>query len=129
MIPEPETYQQQLARRVRERDAQIRAAEDELGALRWRVAELTERGGRPITSVPLICCDERHQERVTALTARVEQAEARIAAARALHAPYRSVYDEGDSRSCSHCNQLTGHAVSWPCPTIAALDGTPEAQP
>ena len=52
-----------------------------------------------------------------------EQAVARI---RALHQPYRSVYDEGDSQSCAHCNMLAapgGIVVPWPCDTIRALEG------
>lgn len=46
------------------------------------------------------------------------QAEQRI---RELHREYRSVYDEGDDRSCAHCNHFGGYAVPWPCPTIATL--------
>lgn len=46
MIPEQETYQQQLARRVHDLTAQLRAAEDELGQRRRQVAELTEQRDR-----------------------------------------------------------------------------------
>lgn len=46
-----------------------------------------------------------------------------VARVRSLHHEYRSVYDEGDDRSCAHCNQISGYAVPWPCPTIKALEG------
>lgn len=51
------------------------------------------------------------------------QADARV---RAQHQPYRSVYDEGDARSCAHCNQYGSYPVPWPCPTIQALNGDPK---
>lgn len=56
-----------------------------------------------------------------------QQAEAgkAVARIRALHHPYRSVYDT-DGQSCAHCNQLAaadGIIVPWPCDTIRALDG------
>lgn len=60
-----------------------------------------------------------HREVETTAT---EQAVARI---RALHAPYRSVYDT-DGQSCAHCNMYAAPAgiiVPWPCDTIRALDG------
>jgi hypothetical protein len=42
---------------------------------------------------------------------------------RALHSRYRDVYALGDADSCAHCNQISGHRVPWPCPTILAIDG------
>jgi hypothetical protein len=71
---------------------QLRAAEDELGQRRRQVAELTTRA---------------------------EQAEARIAAARALHQPTEFV----ESWTCAECSRAGQVAPDWPCPTIRALDG------
>lgn len=48
------------------------------------------------------------------------EARAAVARVRALHHPYRSMYDT-DGQSCAHCNQLTGYAVPYPCDTIKAL--------
>jgi hypothetical protein len=44
-----------------------------------------------------------------------------VARVRALHQPYRSVYDT-DGQSCAHCNQLTGDVIPYPCDTIRAIE-------
>jgi hypothetical protein len=61
MIPEQETYQQQLTRmrddavtRARRAEADVRAAEDELGVLRRRVAELVEQRDEARTALALL---------------------------------------------------------------------------
>ncbi|MEU6237395.1 hypothetical protein [Kitasatospora sp. NPDC047058] len=98
MIPEQETYQQQLARHVRERDEQIRAAEDELGQRRTQVDQLTTRVqsaeaalAATLEAWAAIMRSESYERRAHQSTivearrqaARAEQAEARIAALQA----------------------------------------------
>ncbi len=75
-------------------------------AIERLVTEHREAELRAAAGTPLICCDERHAAKVTAL-------ETRIAAVRTLH--------HDDFGLCSAC---TGsHGVPSPCPTMAALDG------
>jgi hypothetical protein len=55
---------------------------------------------------------------------RGREALAAVARIRALHQPYRSVYDT-DGNSCAHCNVYaapSGIIVPYPCDTIRALD-------
>lgn len=58
---------------------------------------------------------------------RAEQAEARIAAARALHQPADGLghTDHGyaEMQACTSCGTRDEFAIAWPCSTIAALDG------
>jgi hypothetical protein len=45
-----------------------------------------------------------------------------VARVRSLHQQYRFAGD--DTRDyCSHCNQISGGWIPWPCPTVQALDG------
>lgn len=61
----------------------------------------------------------------------LEQAEARIKAVREMHQPGRlgevwghSVSHPDDHPVCEHCTDPDADGfVSWPCPTICALDG------
>lgn len=67
-------------------------------------------------------------KRAREATARVEAAEAKIAAVRDLHKTVE-IQDRGHIfRVCEECSDLGGDgsrgAVMTPCPTIAALDGT-----
>ncbi|MGW4695182.1 hypothetical protein ACWEO1_22700 [Kitasatospora cineracea] len=63
----------------------------------------------------------QHAQRILDVSLEVGALYDQVATVRELHSPYRSVYDEGDNRSCTHCNQLTGTAVPWPCDTARAL--------
>lgn len=97
---------------------------DQYGAqVRAQLAEAQAELDRLAAGTPLICCDERHEAKVRGLEAMLRATEARIAAVRALHQPYRSVYDT-DGQSCAHCNQLATIAIPWPCPTVTALDNS-----
>ncbi|MFG2913326.1 hypothetical protein ACGF0D_10605 [Kitasatospora sp. NPDC048298] len=137
-------YQQQLAQ-------QLRAAEDELGTLRRRVAELTEQrdttraGGQERAALLEHARDPLEPwgghgdawpdiaPAINTLIARAEQAEARIAAVRALHQPATGYTgwgpDDDDtpgaygpiSQACSACGS-EDNAVRYPCGTIRALD-------
>ena len=57
------------------------------------------------------------------------QAAAAIVRVRALHVPFRR---RDDIAYCDHCSVSAGSEwrryvlVPWPCPTLAALDNTPE---
>lgn len=53
---------------------------------------------------------------IDALIAELEAAEAKIAAVRELH--------RKDDRECAVCRDTYGDYAHYPCPTIAALDGT-----
>jgi hypothetical protein len=46
------------------------------------------------------------------------RADARV---RALHQQYRFAGDD-TTDYCSHCNQISGGWIPWPCPTVQALD-------
>lgn len=77
--------------------------------------------------------DQRHAiRRAGAAKRRAEKAEARIAAARALHQPAECVNVRCKAKQwCSGCDPEGLDDCSehpWPCPTIAALDG-PAEQP
>lgn len=90
------------------------------------IREMTFGELRGPVGTPLICCDERHQECVAALTTRAEQAEARIAAVRALHRPVECVNVRCQLKQWRiGCDPEGVEGCSdnpWPCPTIRALD-------
>ncbi|MQS14495.1 hypothetical protein F7Q99_20055 [Streptomyces kaniharaensis] len=69
------------------------------------------------------------------LVQQLRDSEARIAAVRALHQSvdglgyHEDGRYEGDRLACSTCGTPDEYAAWWPCSTIRALDGAPEAQP
>ena len=55
------------------------------------------------------------------VTAQRDYLSAALHRVRALHSPYRGVAEDD---TCAHCSWLTGLPITWPCPTIRAIEGT-----
>ena len=55
---------------------------------------------------------------------------ARIAKAWELHEPFIWSFGHGPVQSCKGCadHGVSQEVASWPCPTVAALDGAPEPE-
>ncbi|MCG6493411.1 hypothetical protein [Kitasatospora sp. A2-31] len=139
----PSAYTQDLIHQRDRAIAERNTSETECGRLRRHVAELTEQLGFTRETlrlwVELWTRDSAQLRYATAAwqstivearrqAARAEQAEARIAAVRALHRPitHHSVlehcpHDQSHDQACIVCGDCA------PCPTIAALDGATTA--
>lgn len=70
------------------------------------------------------------KERASKWRGRAEQAEARIAAVRALHQPAQhlalTICNECSTERSTGPGRFERHVVMpWPCPTIAAIDNSP----
>ncbi|MFF0409125.1 hypothetical protein ACFYUY_01650 [Kitasatospora sp. NPDC004745] len=142
-------YTQDLIKQRDRAAAERRAAETELGQRRRQVAELTEQLATAQAAASERAALLEHARdllepwgghgdawpdiapAIEELIQRAEQAEARIAAARALHRPVSDragwldsgTYD-GVDPACDTCG-AADMATPWPCPTISALDGPP----
>jgi len=64
------------------------------------------------------------------VTAERDSAMARIAKAWELHEPFTWSFGYGPVQSCKWCadHGVSQEVASWPCPTVAALDGAPEPE-
>lgn len=62
------------------------------------------------------------------VTAERDAAMARIAKAWELHEPFTWSFGYGPVQSCKWCadHGVSQEVASWPCPTVAALEGAPE---
>ncbi|MGW6912525.1 hypothetical protein ACWGB8_01685 [Kitasatospora sp. NPDC054939] len=127
MIPEQETYQQQLARQLTDARNALSIAEDELA--KWR--------RRAFDEAALKQRSETAEARLAAVTAECEGAvegwrnesaicSARIAAVRTLHRPAPCGNADCSGQWCIGCDPEGLDSCDdhpWPCPTIRALDG------
>ena len=64
------------------------------------------------------------------VTAERDAAMARIAKAWELHEPFTWSFGYGPVQSCKWCadHGVSQEVASWPCPTVAALEGAPEPE-
>ena len=67
---------------------------------------------------------------VERVTAERDAAMARIAKAWELHEPFTWSFGYGPVQSCKWCadHGVSQEVASWPCPTVAALEGAPEPE-
>ena len=70
-------------------------------------------------------------DRVRELEAERDAALSTIAKVEALHRPFEWSFGFGPVTSCKGCADqgVPQENASWPCPTVAALDGAPEPEP